>query len=249
MVITTTAIAFILLSLGLAFCGWRFLKAFRKESISPSKTGLLLSLSFFATALHNGILGFGALFFGSNSEILYLVSIIAHLFLTLFALIALYTVYYVFFPKKSPYFPIIITIILSATGLFAAINNPSKPFLTSHKGIDWNMNFLFSLSTWHLLLIGISTFFYIFFQLFRKVKNQEIKTLSLIISVLALIGIVNTFVRLIILYNTSSSLRTGILDVGIGVIGAVFIVTFIIIPLIRNRIGKRSKITFDSEKI
>ena len=142
MVLTTT-VAFILLSFGLAFLGWRFLIAFRKTQnlVTSNKTGLLLSICFAATALHNGILGFGALFFANNSRVLYFVSITAHLFLMFFAVVALYTIYYIFLPSKSPYFPIIVTIVLGAIGFLAAIRNPLEPFLTSRTGIDWNMIF------------------------------------------------------------------------------------------------------------
>ncbi|GEM_PF-2021270 len=242
MVFTTTAAAFILLSLGLAFLGWRFLLAFRKvqNPAANSKTGLLLGLCFATTALHNGILGFGALFFANNSEALYLISIIAHFFLTLFAVVSIYTVYYIFLPQRLPYSAIIITSIISILGLLTNISVPSKPFVTPQNGIDWNMNFLFAITTFYLFLISLSALFYIFMQLFRKAKIREIKTLSFIIVISTLIGITATFVRLILLYNVSASVRTSILDIGIAIIGSIFIIAFVIIPLIIN-LFKRQK--------
>mgnify|MGYP001558904714 FL=1 len=51
---------------------------------------------------------------------------------------------------------------------------------------------------------------------------------------MAIFGILNTFVRLILLHNAPASVRTSALDIGIGSIGASFIIAFIVIPLIRD---------------
>jgi uncharacterized membrane protein len=93
---------------------------------------------------------------------------------------------------------------------------------------------------WLLLLIGIGSIFYIFSRLFRRVRDKEIKILSLIIVISALAGIISISIRFVIFYNASASLRAGALDMGITVTGATFIVLFMIF-FIRQRISKRSQ--------
>lgn len=241
MVITSTAVAFMLLSLGLAVIGWRFLKSFRRAGSSKigSKTGLWLSLCFAATAMHNGTLGLGALFFATDPEALYIITIIAHIFLTLLAVIGIYTAYYIFLPHVSPKFSIAITVMISILGLVTAIHAHSQPFLTPQKGIDWNMNFSFALTTFYLLLIGLGVFFYIFTRLYLEAATREVKLLSLVVSSSALIGVVISFIRLVLFNKAPPSVRTSTLDTGIGVIGTIFIVAFIVIPVVRGWIKGR----------
>jgi len=235
MVVTTTAIAFIALSLGLGFCGLWFFRVFQKSSKQKKPhTGFLISMCFFASALHNSILGFGFLLFAKNSANLYTISIIAHIFLTFFALISLYTVYYIFLPGASPRFAISLVIIISFIGLIYAFAGGQQPFLTQQQSIDWNMNLPFALSTFYLLLISLSVFFYIFMRLFRGTESQGMKLLSSVIMGSAIVGIVNVFVRLILFYNAPTSLRTNVLDTGISIMGAIFVVGFIVVPIVKN---------------
>ena len=55
---------------------------------------------------------------------------------------------------------------------------------------------------------------------------------------MAIFGILNTFVRLILLHNAPASVRTSALDIGIGSIGASFIIAFIVLPLIKDLIQR-----------
>ena len=236
MVVTTTAISFILLSLGLAVCGWRFWVAHKKtgDSQMGGRAGLLLSLAFFATAIHNGILGIGALIAAPDPINLYIVSVTAYLFLISFALLSVYTAFYIFLPLKSPFIAMSLTGGIGGIGLITALSSNSRPFVTPGNGIDWNMDFAFALSVLSLFLISLSVFFYIFTRLFKISEVREIRLLSLVVAATAFIGAVNIFIRLVLFRNAPSAVRTSLLDSGIGTIGAVFVVALIVFPVIKN---------------
>lgn len=241
MVITTTAVAFILLSIGLALCGWRFLYTFKTINTPErkSKTGFFLSLCFVLSSLQNALLGFGMLFFANNPLLLFVTEIISHLVLSALAVACVYTAYYIFLPRSSPYFAIITAITLGVIGIISAIKNPSLPFLTLEKSIDLNMNFLFAIVTFLLLLISLGVFFYIFVKIFQKAKNREVKALSFIISASALIGTINNFIYLLLPSSTFAATRVSTFNIGIGLIGAIFVFMFVIFPLFKDLVQKK----------
>src|SRR3989344_185217 len=140
MVITTTAISFILLSLGLAFCGWRVRVAFRGAGNSEAnkKIGFLVSLYFGGFAFQNSIIGFGTLFFAQNASGLFYVLVAANSFLSLVAVLCVYMVCYIFFPRSSPQIPVIITFALGVSSLILIFIAHPQPFITPTNGIEWN---------------------------------------------------------------------------------------------------------------
>jgi len=81
MVITTTAIAFLLSGLGLVFCGLWFFKAFRKIGglKSNNQIGILLSGFFLGNSLQHIILAIGGFFFAKNSDALQAILVIDNL--------------------------------------------------------------------------------------------------------------------------------------------------------------------------
>jgi len=243
MVITTTAVAFVLLSVGLAFVGWRFLKAFRETDSARTdrKSGFLLGLFFLASALHNGILGVGALFFARNPEGLSAVFIVAYFFLVLFAVFGVYALHYIFWPHTSFNLAVIITGILGIIGAVLIFVTPARPFTTSQNSVDWNIPFPLSFITFCLFLIALAAAFYIFIQLFFRSEAREIQILSLIISLLALVGIINVFTRLVLLYGAPAAFRSRILDIGVGLTGIGFIIFLIVAPLIKNYLRSGEK--------
>lgn len=243
MVITSTAVAFMLLSAGLALCGWRFLYTFKATNTpnTKSKTGFFLGLCFLLSSLQNAVLGLGLLLFANNSGFLLATEVVSHLALSVLAVVCIYTAYYIFLPHSSPYPAIITTVILSGLGFISAIEDPSFPFLTPEKSIDLNMSFSFASITFLLLFISLSVFFYIFFKIFRNTKIREVKILSFIISISALIGIINNSAYLLFPRSISLSARVSTFNIGIGLIGVIFVFTLIIFPLIKDLI--RSKKT------
>lgn len=239
MVITTTAVAFILSSIGLAFFGWRFLKAFRKTSDSEggSKVGLLLSLFFIGFTIQTGvILGIGSILLSQYQNGLHLLLVIANSFLTIIALLGAYTTFYIFFPKKSPLFLMATTLILGIVAAVLSIINPTTPFITAKGGIDWNVAPPLSLIMFCLLLIGIGSQLYIFTNLFFQAKTRELKNTSLIISVMALGGIVGQFFRFIVFQgNSNPTFRTNVYDFTTGAVGLIFIVGLIILSFSKRK--------------
>lgn len=248
MVITTTAVGFIVLSLGLALCGWMFFKAFRKTA-GDSRVGFLLSAIFLGFSLQNGIVGLGMLFFANNPEILFYTLILSHFLLVLLGILGIYTSYYIFSPKISPLFLIIVEIILGILAIIILVVDHPQPFLTIKRGIDLDSNFLTSFTIFYLLFVSIGSTVYIFTKLLFQSKSRQIRLLSLVLSLLGILGILNIFIRFVVLYSGTVEWRTRIFDIGLGIIGAIFIIALFIGPKIKDWIRSRKTSIFSEEKI
>lgn len=226
MVITTTAVGFILLGVGLAFCGWRFLRAFRKaEGITKdSKTGFLLSLYFIGFAIQTGvILGLGTLLLSWIPQGLFLVMLIAHSFLTLVAVFGVYMVYYIFFPTKSSWPAAILPLLLGTAAVVLTIIIPPRPFIAPEGVINWNEIFPLSVSVFYLLLVSIGASLYTFIRLFLRAKTREIKVLSFLLAVVPAMGIIDAFLDLVLLRGSTTNVYSLISDIGLGVGGMILI--------------------------
>jgi len=251
MVVTTTAVAFILLSLGLTICGLWFLKAFQ-NSDNPkrdTKIGFLVPFIYLGFGLSNGMIGIGAFLFAKNSEVLYFVLIASHFILTLIAILGVYTAYYIFSPRLSPYLGMIFAGILGIIGIITTIITHPRPYISLQNSIEWNMNFSTSLLFFYILFISIGSTLYIFVRLFLTARTRQVKFLSLLLSTLAFTAILIHFIRFVLLYNIDTSVRTRIEDFGTVLMGIVSIIVLLIVPIIKNLIitGK-SKILGDSKK-
>ncbi len=239
MVITTTSIAFILLGCGLGIFGWRLLGAFRKRLVglrANSKTGFLISLYFFGFAFQTaGILGLGTFLFALSPNGLFFVAIAAVIFPAFLAMLGVYIIYYIFLPRSSPLPLMIAVLILGIIALILGISTHPQPFITSHKGIDWNMSFSLSLTWFYLLFISIGTSLYIFIKLFLHAQKREIKILSLIQAIIAAGGILATFFSLVVFHNTAADTRTRVQDIGQGLVGIAFISAFVILSIMNRK--------------
>lgn len=244
MTITTTSVAFILLSLGLGICGWRFLRAFQKSGAElGGRIGFLLVLFLFGFAIQTGIiLGVGTLFFAESPVGLRGVLIAANTFLTLLAILGVYMSYYIFWPRFSPLPLAAATLLIGAAALVFALTIPFQPFLTLSGSIEWNMPFPLALTTFYLLLISIGAQFYIFARLFFRAESREIKTLSFFLALLALGGVVDQFVRFFILSASTPDVRARLYDIGHALIGLGFIGVLVVAPFVRSWLGRRRDI-------
>ena len=235
MVITTTAIGFIFLSVGIGTLGYQFLSAFKKSTDSRNKrTGFLLSSLFFTSATQNAIIGLGSLFFATNSSILYIALVLSHLFLILFALVGIYTLYHLFLPDKSPWLVSILVAMLGIAGFIRAFSDHIQPAITQQNNINFNINFQFSLITFLLLFISLSVTTYIFSQLFIRGNGRQMKALALSVAILAFLGIINVFIRLILLYDAPAGASDHLFDVITTSIGIGFIIVLMGVPLLKR---------------
>lgn len=243
MVVTTTAIAFISLSLGLTFCGLWFLKAFRKAGGigGDKKIGFLIASIFLLFGFNNGLIGVGALLFARNAEALYFILMASHFFLTLIAILGVYTSYYIFSPRLSPYLTMVLSGILGAIGIITTVITHPQPYISAQNSIEWGYSFSLSLLVFYILFISIGSTVYIFGRLFLTAKTRQLKILSLILSVLGLAGILLNFIKLVLLHNADTAVRTSIYDFGTVLMGVVFIVALAIGPIIKNLIQARKK--------
>jgi hypothetical protein len=240
MIVTNTAIAFTLLGAGLGVCGWRFLAAFKKTG-GDSKIGFILAIFFVTFASTNSILGLGSLFFANNTTGLYSIIVLSNTLLAFLSVLGVYAAYYIFFPGASRFLPMTILSILGVVAVVATIIIHPQPFITEKNSIDWGMTFPLSVAMLYLLFVSIGSAFYIFTRLFLKVKNSEIKFLSLTVAILALAGIVQAFLQYAVFSNDAIDVRTKIQDTTLGLIGIGFIFMLLAIPALKSRL-KRNKL-------
>lgn len=224
MVLTTTAISSLLLSLGLATCGWRFFSAYRKNvsTTTEGSIGKLLTSLFFLTATYNGILGAAPLLFSDNPQSALWAVAASHAILTLLAILSVYAVYYIFWPETSPH-ALMGAITLTGSIGFFHINTPLQlaPLVMIQGGQG------LTVITSSLLLINMSAILYLFISLFQKTTTRSIKILSLSICCLVIASTVNASLQLLPSHWISSSHWFALIEIAVGVAGLIFFVTII----------------------
>lgn len=241
MTITTTAISFFLSSLGSAFCGIYFFKAFQKIGTSETgkKIGILLSGIFLCFAIQLGTLAIGALFFIGKPGMFYAL-LIAHFLLVLVAIVGVYLFFYILFPLISPWPSIMGAFILGAIVIILLIMTDPHPLIDAGGGVDWNFSRLFSVFLSYLLFLDLGIVLTLFAHSFLQAKSRDVKIVSLIQVVLSGIGIVNIFMRFLLPKNSriSELLRTQIFDVTLAMIGIIFIAAFFLSPIMIKKLFK-----------
>jgi len=244
MVITTTAVAFSLSALGLAFVGLWFFKAFQKIGglRSGSRIGILLSVHFLILAFQHLLLGLGGLFFIVNSEALYALLVVDNLVLAIVTSLGVYLLFYTLVPKYSPWFA---TISILIYGIFVTIvifvTHP-QPFMDAGKGINWNMPQLTKTLLYYLLLFNIGAPFLIFTKNFFTSGSRDVKTVSFIIMLATFLGLINISMGFTNFLNVSEDLRVHIFSRLLGTIGILFVIGFLIIPVARGWLSKKKGI-------
>lgn len=235
MTITTTAISFSSISIGLAFCGIRFLQASKKnrDQWTKNKAGILLAVFIFNFVLVNVPLAIGSLFFTGSPQIFYWLILVSNIFLTITAILGVYIVFYLSFPSISSLPGMILTCILGISLTTLTFVNHPHPFIDSRGAIDFNFSRGISVLLSYLLFISIGSTFLIFTPLFSKAKTREVKAISFMMSTMAIVGIINVFIRYLLPNGiTPDSLRNRLFDVILAILGLTFIVIFLLPPLL-----------------
>jgi len=242
MIVTSTSVAFILLGLGLGFCGWWFLGALRRsgEFKSDKKIGALISFFFFAYAIHSLVLGLATLFAFTSSNYAYLACIIiANILITGLAILGSYIIFYIFFPKIKrihvTLYSLVLCIGISAIAV-SFIENP-QPLVTINESFDFNHSPLLSSLIWFLAFVSIGAPLYIFGRLFLFTNNKELKLLSGTIATLASLGVVNISVRLLQFLPLPSLFRDKFFDIGAAVVGIIFAASLFFLSFSRNKVS------------
>ncbi|TSC78754.1 MAG: hypothetical protein G01um101433_86 [Parcubacteria group bacterium Gr01-1014_33] len=241
MTITTTAIGFSLSSIGLAFCGIHFFSAFRKIGglRAGSRIGILLSALHFGFVLVNGTMAIGTLFFATNPQMLYVFLLVANFFLMITAVLGMYLVFYILFPLISPWPGMILAFTLGTALILITIRTHPHPFIDASGGIDLNFSRGLSILLSYLLFIGIGSFFAIFSHSFVRAKSREVRIASFILAALAIIGIMNIFIRFLLPVGIAPDpLRTRVFDMTQTFIGVIFISVFVLPPIILGWLSK-----------
>ncbi|MBI2047680.1 MAG: hypothetical protein HYT27_00930 [Parcubacteria group bacterium] len=155
------------------------------------------------------------------------------------AALGAYLVFYIFFPVISPWPGTIAAFAFgSSVVILTAVTHP-LPFLDSGSVIDFNLSRGLSILLAYLLFVSIGSVFAIFVRLFLQAKSYEVRIVSFLMSILALMGIVNAFFRYLLPRSTASNfLQIRTFDVTHVVIGLVFIVVFLLPPIIIKQISR-----------
>lgn len=228
--LTTTGIGLLIFSLGLAFGGFRFFKAFRKVdgSSTGSKIGILLCTTFFGAALVLGILAIGTLFFAQNSEVLYKILVVSHIPLTLTAMVGMYLVFYTIFPSLSPWPGVSVALALGVNLIVLTILTHPRPFIDASGSVDWNMSLILAMSLCSVVFVNIGTQLTIFIHSFFYTKSREVRVVSFVMILILLVNIVNMFTHFLLPHITDDFLRTRIFDLMFAVMGLLFIIIFLL---------------------
>ncbi|MEK7084399.1 MAG: hypothetical protein AAB932_04145 [Patescibacteria group bacterium] len=229
MVVTTTAVAFILVSIGLAFCGFRFFRALPQAGVGQPKgrVRVLLGGHLLASSVTMGSLGLGSLFFTHNPQALFAVLLFSHIPLTLATVFGVYLTFHIFFPHVSPWPAVVGVALLGAVVFIATIVVHPLPHLTAGNGIDWDMPRLLSILFSYLVLLQIGSELYVFSRLFLQVPAGEVKKLSLFIAGSASLAMINHAVRFTFFLINAPNLQSRVYDLVLAFIGIAFIFIFV----------------------
>lgn len=169
-----------------------------------------------------------------------------HIVLTLATALGVYLTFYILSPTISPWPAVIGTFILGITVAISTIIVHPLPFLDANGGMEWDIPRWLSVILSYLIFLNIVPLLAIFASAFLLAKSREVKTTSLIIIILGLLGIANVFFRFLFPRGLISDLRSRVFDVTLAGIGLVFIALFLPPPIligliskIRNYFGKR----------
>lgn len=245
MVITTTVVGFILLGLGLGFCGWRFLRASRESGHSDAKRNIRLLLSSFllSMALQNFIFGSGLLFFAQNAQMMYFIFLWVQIHLAVNAVLGVYTMYYIFFPLSS-FLPTLSMIsILGIAMVVLSIRTYPQLVLMPERLVTQNLPLPLSLITFSSLLIMIGSFTYIFARLFLNSTIREVRYISFVLAFFGIIGVVNMFLHFVLLRVIPIAPGMRVLDIGNGLVGIVVLIFLIITPFVIQKVHNARKRT------
>ncbi len=239
MVITTTAVAFITSSFGLGLCGFLFLRAFRKMGglATGNKASFLFLGLIFSTAIQHSIMGFGNLFFAQSSTALQGVVVVANIFLALSSAFGTYLISYLFLTKLSPWPVTIITSLLGFAVVLATGLAKFSPFVDVGGGIDWNFPHWLEVLIYLLVFVNIATLLCASVAMFFRSKNPAVRIVSLALIIVTSLGLMNIFLRFILLPATVGPLRTRFFDVTLITIGLVLITGLLMAPFLRKRIS------------
>ena len=226
------------LSLGLAICGFLFLRALGSTAKSGerSKVASLLTALFIGFSVQNGVMGVGALLFANNSQALFVVLMISHLLLAGIAVLGVYTAHYIFAPESSPKLNMLAAGAVGLAVWAGMLLTHPNPLLTPQGGIDWNMDARLAALVFYLLLISIGSTCFIFWKLARATTSRSLRNISFVLAGLGFLGVLNVFIGLVVLHSASDmTLRTIALDTGIGIIGIGFVFFLVVAPYFKKR--------------
>lgn len=247
MTITTTAIAFSLISFGILFCGICFFRAFQKIGgiRAGRKIGVLLSVLLFTFAAQLGTMAIGTLFF-IGKPLMFPLLIADHFLLAVIAGLGIYLIFYILFPLISPWPAVLAASALGSMVVGLTIITHPHPFIDASGGVNWDLSRWLDTTLSYLLFIDIGPLFIIFMHAFLQTRSREVKVASFVQVALASIGIINVFVRFTFPRGIIPEfLRTRIFDATLGIIGLVYICVFFLPMMVVGGVQKLK----DSNKI
>ena len=149
------------------------------------------------------------------------------------AAFSVYMAFYILFPKVPPWPVAAGTFLFGVLVTSLVINSHPQPFIDAKNSINWNLPQWLDMLAYLLQLLTIGPFFAIFIKNFFHATTRAAKNISLVIAILAFVGIVNVSILFTPLVKTPI-LRARFFAILMGVIGLIFIIFFFLIPAIKS---------------
>jgi len=220
-----TGLAFLLGFFAVGLLSYRFFQYWQKEKTVVSKVFFCFAATF---ALFMIITAIGGLFFAENTQVLRWVVILAALIQSFgFAFIA-YLIFYLKFPRISPWWGSVVVFLLGLTTTFLTAITPFSPYLEASGGINWDIQHnqpLVDVFRFFLFLITFLPLIVILVQQVKVSADPKIKArafgLGVVMAFGVLISLLDFLLETILKLGAISS------DIAMSVFGVVVLILII----------------------
>lgn len=193
-----TGTAYLVIFLALSYLIYRFLRFFKRKGTSVSKLLFFLLSPIWIFVLIRAI---GGLFFADNTGFLKsTIGLGAFLEAISFA-VGAYLIFYIKFPRISPWFATTAVLILGGITVILTINAPFQPFLENSGAINWgtaNVDLLLPVLRFLLFTSVFLPLIIITFQNLKISIDPELKDNAIKLMLILFLGLVVVFFDFIV---------------------------------------------------
>ena len=220
-----TGLAFLLGSFAVGLLSYRFFQYWRKEKTVVSKIFFYFAATF---ALFMIITAVGALFFAESTQVLRWVVILAALIQSFGFAFIVYLIFYLKFPRISPWWGSIIILILGLITAYLTATTPFSPYLEPSGGINWDIQHSQPLIDIFMLFLFVITFLpliIIFIQQFKTSADAKVKARAFGLGLVMVFGILTSLLDFLL--ETVLKLGATSSDIAMSVLSVVVIILII----------------------
>jgi len=220
-----TGLAYLLGFFALGLLSYRFFQYWQKEKTVVSKVFFYFAATF---AFFMIITAIGSLFFAENTQVLRWVVILASLIQSFGFAFIVYLIFYLKFPRISPWWGSVAILILGLTTTYLTAVTPFAPYLEPSGGINWDIQHsqpLVDIFRFFLFVISFLPLTLILAQQFKSTADAKIKArafgLGLVMVFGIIIGLLDFLLETVLKLGATSS------DVAMSVLSVVVIILII----------------------